>query len=113
MPTLTQNMVAEAGALLPELMTGFMEDEEGGDDPFAKALPLADRDAWKITWDQKESGYGLPPGWETYVWRGGNFSCDCNRGPIFLGEKRPCGDENIAILRMVPIGEPYPAPARR
>jgi len=61
MPTLTQNMVAESAALLPELAWGFMADDDGGDDPFVKALPLADRDSWKVTWDQRESSYGLLP----------------------------------------------------
>lgn len=61
MPTLTQNMVAESAALIPELVTGFMADEDGNADPFVKAFPLADRDAWKVQWDQRESAYGLTP----------------------------------------------------
>jgi hypothetical protein len=61
MPTLTQNMVAESAALLPELVNGFLTDEDGGTDPFVQAFPLADRDVWKVQWDQRQSAYGLAP----------------------------------------------------
>lgn len=61
MPTLTQSMVAESAAILPELMYSFMTDDDGGEDPFFKAFPLADRDTWLVKWDQRESPYGLLP----------------------------------------------------
>jgi hypothetical protein len=61
-PTLTQNMVAESAALLPEYTAGFLAAEDGeGTDPFVAKFPLADRDVWKVTWDQRESAYGLMP----------------------------------------------------
>lgn len=61
MPTLTQNMVAESAALLPEYLWDQLRDDDGAEDPFVKAFPLADRDVWKVQWDQKESPYGLLP----------------------------------------------------
>lgn len=61
MPTLTQNMVAESAALLPEFLYAHLRDDEGGTDPFVEKFPLADRDVWKVTWDQRESPYGILP----------------------------------------------------
>ena len=61
MPTLTQNMVAESAALLPEFLFHHLRDDEGGADPFVEKFPLADRDVWKVTWDQRESPYGILP----------------------------------------------------
>lgn len=60
MPTLTQNMVIEAAALLPTLVWSGMTDD-GKEDPFMKKFPLADRDTWLIKVDQKGSPYGLMP----------------------------------------------------
>ncbi len=61
MPTLTQSIVAESAALLPTLMWSKMTDDDGGEDPFFKKFPLADRNVWQVRWDQKQSPYGLLP----------------------------------------------------
>ena len=61
MPGLTQNMVAEAAALMPKLMWAGQMDDDGKKDPFFEKIPLGHSDAWVIRWDQMGAPYGLLP----------------------------------------------------
>lgn len=61
MPTLTQNMVADAAALMPKLMWASTVDDDGKEDPFFENLPLSYSDSWVQRWDQYGAPYGLLP----------------------------------------------------
>lgn len=59
MPALTQNMIVEAGGLLPALLWDHLSDDDGGVDPFIEKLPMSYIDSSFIKFDQLESPYGL------------------------------------------------------
>jgi hypothetical protein len=45
----------------------------------------------------------------TYIWEGGNYQCDCNRGNFFArygGEEEPnldCGDDAFSVRLLHPV----------
>lgn len=53
-------------------------------------IPIYDRETKKITIVEEND-------WIDYLWREGNYSCDCNRGIFCDLRNVPCGTERFVV----------------